>query len=202
MYYENDWRADSAAGSGRQSPIGRHAVAGRMSKRQVLLVHDADSVSSHFGTLDGEFVSSASTDVVVRRGVQYVIDVVLSSAVPQVLLPLFLLLPKDPDGSVKSGPLTLTLYSIYGIVWLLFVIWYWILRPARTGRTWGMALLGLRVVRTDGSALRVVHTFLRTLLLIVDGIAGGLLGLVVMLVSERNQRVGDMAAGTLVIRDR
>jgi uncharacterized RDD family membrane protein YckC len=41
---------------------------------------------------------------------------------------------------------------------------------------------------------------IRTLLRLVDGLFGYLVGFVVVLASDKNQRLGDMAAKTLVVR--
>ena len=64
-----------------------------------------------------------------------------------------------------------------------------------------MGWLGLRIVReSDGGVPTLGALSLRWLLLIVDGILGGVVGLVVMLTQARHQRLGDMAAHTLVVR--
>ncbi|NUQ98639.1 MAG: hypothetical protein HOY79_19495 [Streptomyces sp.] len=75
------------------------------------------------------------------------------------------------------------------------------LRPARTGQTWGMRLVGIRVVKADRSPLTVNAAFLRALLSLIDGMACGL-AVIVMARSLRRQRPADVVAGTLVVRDR
>lgn len=67
------------------------------------------------------------------------------------------------------------------------------------GRTPAMALMGLRIVRVDGTPPSLGQHVGRALLLVVDTILGGLLGWIVILCSRRRQRVGDHAAGTLVV---
>jgi hypothetical protein len=71
------------------------------------------------------------------------------------------------------------------------------------GRTLGKAALGLRVVRTDGAPIGLVQAALRGALGLVEvwGTLGSL-GFIVMLFSSRDQRLGDMAAGALVLRER
>jgi uncharacterized RDD family membrane protein YckC len=71
------------------------------------------------------------------------------------------------------------------------------------GRTPGKAALGLRVVRTDGAPIGLVQAALRGALGLVEvwGTLGSL-GFIVMLFSSRDQRLGDMAAGALVLRER
>ncbi|HEY8545195.1 MAG TPA: RDD family protein [Acidimicrobiales bacterium] len=72
------------------------------------------------------------------------------------------------------------------------------------GRTPGKAALGLRVVGTDGTPVRFVQAFLRAIIGIVDFllVPVGFVAVVSCLLSPRDQRLGDVAAGTLVVRDR
>ncbi|MFF0745432.1 RDD family protein [Streptomyces sp. NPDC004111] len=142
------------------------------------------------------------TRVVVRRGLQWYVDGVLSALLLLPPLALFLLLPTDEDGATLRPAWALVLFAVWGLLSLLVYVWYWVVRPARTGRTWGMSLFGLRVVRLDGRPLTYGGSFLRAVLLVVDGMCAGLVGLVAMLVTPRRQRLGDLAAGTVVIRDR
>lgn len=71
------------------------------------------------------------------------------------------------------------------------------------GRTPGKRLTGLRVVRDGGWPIRFMPSAVRNLLRIIDfmpGLYG--LGIVVVFATPRNQRLGDLAAGTLVVRER
>ncbi len=59
--------------------------------------------------------------------------------------------------------------------------------------------MGLRVTMADGSPADMRAIAVRTVLRVVDGIAFYVVGLIVMLVTgERRQRLGDLAAGTIV----
>ena len=71
-----------------------------------------------------------------------------------------------------------------------------------SGRTPGKRWTGLRVVRLDGGPVTFTTSAVRNLLRLVDGLLGYAVGVVVILVSSRNQRLGDLAAGTLVVRER
>ncbi|MEA2411956.1 MAG: hypothetical protein QOC77_2517, partial [Thermoleophilaceae bacterium] len=80
-----------------------------------------------------------------------------------------------------------------GILWVM---------QGRTGKTPGKAMMGIQVVNAEGRPPGVLRAFLRYILLIVDEfpyILPMLTGFIVALNSERNQRVGDMAAGTFVV---
>jgi uncharacterized RDD family membrane protein YckC len=71
------------------------------------------------------------------------------------------------------------------------------------GRTPGKAVLGLRVVTTEGAPVRFRHAAIRALLGLVDfAIAGGFFAVVFILLTRDNQRLGDLVAGTLVLRER
>jgi uncharacterized RDD family membrane protein YckC len=70
------------------------------------------------------------------------------------------------------------------------------------GRTLGKAVMGLRVVRADGGPIGFRHAAVRGALGLIEVfVTLGSLGLFVMLLSGRDQRLGDMAAGTLVLRE-
>ena len=71
------------------------------------------------------------------------------------------------------------------------------------GRTPGKMLLGLRVVTVEGAPIRFRHAAVRAGLGIVDFLVGaGSVAIVSALLTRRSQRLGDLAAGTIVIRDR
>jgi uncharacterized RDD family membrane protein YckC len=75
-----------------------------------------------------------------------------------------------------------------------------VLLEGLTGASVGKHIVGLRVVRRDGSKPGIGWAALRTLLLwIPDGILGGIVGLIVASINGDHQRVGDMAAGTYVV---
>ncbi|MGI8539921.1 MAG: RDD family protein [Rubrobacteraceae bacterium] len=60
---------------------------------------------------------------------------------------------------------------------------------------------GIKVVREGtGEAPGLGKAAIRTVLRIVDGLFFYLVAFVMVLVSGKNQRLGDMAAGTLVVR--
>jgi uncharacterized RDD family membrane protein YckC len=71
------------------------------------------------------------------------------------------------------------------------------------GRTPGKRVNGLRVVRSGGRPITFSRSALRNILRLIDILPGMYaVGMTVMFISSRNQRVGDLAAGTYVVRDR
>lgn len=73
-----------------------------------------------------------------------------------------------------------------------------------TGRSPGKAALGLRVVTVEGAPISARHAFIRSALGLVDFllVPGGLVAVLVALFSARSQRLGDVFAGTMVLRER
>jgi uncharacterized RDD family membrane protein YckC len=72
-----------------------------------------------------------------------------------------------------------------------------------SGRTPGKRATGLRVLRTDGSPEDAVASLVRNVLRLVDGLPLFYVpGIVSILATKRNQRLGDLAAGTIVVRER
>jgi uncharacterized RDD family membrane protein YckC len=71
-------------------------------------------------------------------------------------------------------------------------------------RTPGKAMLGLRVIAVDGTPVRFPQAFLRAVAGIADFllIPFGFIALVSVLLTPRDQRLGDLMAGTLVVRER
>lgn len=94
----------------------------------------------------------------------------------------------------------LVLFLIFSAYFILFE-WLW------NGQTPGKRLMRLRVIRDDGRPVTLWEAIARNLLRICDAVPGFILpvysiGLIVIFLSSRDQRVGDIFAGTVVIRER
>jgi uncharacterized RDD family membrane protein YckC len=72
------------------------------------------------------------------------------------------------------------------------------------GRTVGKRAMGLRVVTVDGAPISFRHSSIRSVLAIIDFLLPpiGVVATWTVLLSSRNQRVGDLLAGTIVLRER
>jgi uncharacterized RDD family membrane protein YckC len=90
-------------------------------------------------------------------------------------------------------------------VTLFFVLWgyYPLFEGLWNGRTPGKRLQRLRVVRTDGQPVTWAPVLVRNLIRIIDWLPGYYVaGAVLILLTKRSQRLGDLAAGTIVVRER
>ncbi|GHE11676.1 RDD family protein [Streptomyces alanosinicus] len=71
------------------------------------------------------------------------------------------------------------------------------------GRSLGKLAFGLRVVRDDGGPIRFRHALVRGAVGVVEILLSfGVIACIASLVSERGRRLGDVFAGTLVVRER
>jgi uncharacterized RDD family membrane protein YckC len=70
------------------------------------------------------------------------------------------------------------------------------------GRTPGKRLVGIRVVRTDGAPVGAPESLVRNLLRAVEVPLGYAPGVLAVALGPRRQRLGDLVAGTLVVRER
>lgn len=72
-----------------------------------------------------------------------------------------------------------------------------------SGRTPGKRATGLRVVTVGGAPVRFMTSAIRNVLRLVDLLPGVyMVGIIAIVATKRNQRLGDLAAGTLVVRER
>jgi uncharacterized RDD family membrane protein YckC len=94
-------------------------------------------------------------------------------------------------------------WSSRAIVIIFFfpvLIYSIVLESVFEGQTIGKKITKIKVVKLDGYQASFGDYIVRWLLRLVDNnMLGGLIGLIAMMVSEKTQRIGDMAAGTAVI---
>ena len=99
----------------------------------------------------------------------------------------------------NSGIGTVIVLIIYGT---LFVFYDLIFEIFMNGQSVGKRIMKIKVISLDGGQPRVGQYFMRWLFRIVDFLLTwpGLVALIAAAVSEKTQRVGDMVAGTILIR--
>ena len=103
------------------------------------------------------------------------------------------------SGFVTAGLIVVLFLVIFGYP-VLFELF-------NQGRTPGKAAVGLRVVRSDGNPISPSASLIRNLLRLIDGwtaltVVLFPIGFVAAFTTRHCQRLGDLAAGTVVIRER
>ena len=93
--------------------------------------------------------------------------------------------------------------AFYFVWWFLIIFGYDVLfETLGNGRTIGKRAVGIRVVRAGGHPVGFLTSAVRNLLRVIDFLPAAYgVGITSILVTTRNQRLGDIAAGTLVVRD-
>jgi uncharacterized RDD family membrane protein YckC len=139
--------------------------------------------------------------VVLRRFLQYALDILLIyvatiSATLWGVAASYSLVIVGAPGKVLYLPLVMLIAVSFGCT-----LWLEVWTPYRNGgSTPGMRRLGLRVVRLDGGQPSLRDYLVRWLLFAVDGLFLYLVGVVLIIVTPRHQRFGDIVARTVVVR--
>ena len=128
----------------------------------------------------------------ITRGVAYFLDLIIIMAALQALSPLFnaMAVVHDLGGGLV---LLIKFAAMEGFRMLSELIW--------RGKTLGKKMMGLRVIDERGLKLRPSQVVVRNLLRFVDFLpllyaVGG----TICLFNSRSQRLGDLVAGTVVVR--
>lgn len=162
--------------SGVQPSEVKPAVRGIVTPEAVVLEFETASVGSR--------AMAQAIDVLVRVGLVFVLSMVL--------------------GIIAAG-LTETMLVITFIVTGFVLIFGYpvVCEQIWNGQTVGKRALGLRAVTTEGAPVRFRHSAIRSMLGLVDFLLlpPGVPATLSVLLTARNQRLGDLAAGTMVLRE-
>ncbi len=123
-------------------------------------------------------------DVAVRAGLLYALVFVLGAA-----------------GFVIDE--TVVVVTLIVAVFAVVFVYPVVFETGWNGRTPGKMVIGLRVVTIEGAPVRFRHAAIRSAVGIVDFLVGaGSVAIITALATRQSQRLGDLAAGTIVIRER
>ena len=104
--------------------------------------------------------------------------------------------------SKLSLPSGFSLFFFLCVVYLPILGYSFLCEMFNHGQSFGKKLINIRVVKVDGSTPSIGSYLLRWLLFPIDGPITSGLGLLVVLLNKNNQRLGDLAAGTMVIKEK
>jgi uncharacterized RDD family membrane protein YckC len=124
-----------------------------------------------------------------------------------VMLILFIGGSIHPALSGKEGALEGVSFAVMLVIYIIFMVfllsYHLIFEWAWKGQTPGKRVLRIRAVNDDGTFMSFTGVLLRNIFRIVDMLpAGYAAGLVAMRLNKKRKRIGDYAAGTIVIRER
>ncbi len=131
----------------------------------------------------------------VSRFLALVVDwAIITTAIYVLSIPIGMI-PKIASDVASAA--TVLLYFVLNIGYGVLFEWLW------NGRTLGKRTVGLRVADANGLNLTFAQVLIRNLLRSIDSLpVFYLVGGIVMVTNNRLQRLGDLAAGTIVLRTR
>jgi len=104
---------------------------------------------------------------------------------------LFLGEPNDEGGKTVTG--------VIGFIPFIFWLIYFVIPESFQGSTLGHYLVDLKVVNLDGTKILFRQALKRRILDLIDILFYGIPAFIAVKNSDRNQRIGDMWAKTLVV---
>lgn len=125
-------------------------------------------------------------------------DRILAALVDYAVIGGWFILTLALPGRIGINPGTFHLFLVFIPVGLYDLISEWLLN----GRSVGKLARGIRVVMLDGSQPTLGAYLIRWLLRIVESVAfiGGIVPIITVAANGRGQRLGDIAAGTTVVK--
>lgn len=130
-----------------------------------------------------------------RRAVAYIIDLIVCYGTVAMAAVIVAIAGADFSDSTARAGIGLILLLVFVAQWVYFVLW-----EGLRGTTPGKMALGLRVLTTDGRPIAFAASAIRNVLRAADVLPTAyLVGLGAMFATQRFQRLGDLAAGTMVV---
>jgi len=104
------------------------------------------------------------------------------------------------DSGFPFKPLIFMGFMLAGFLWMFFVIFAFGFLEGKWGQTPGKWVLKIEVVGTDLKRCGFGRGLIRNLLMFVDGFFNFMVGILLVGLTDNWQRVGDMAARTIVVK--
>lgn len=166
---------------------------------EILIIETPERVQLAFSLAS---IGNRFLAVAIDHAIQYVIMIIVTVV--------FISSTSGFSALVEFGGNEFSKWTIAVLILLIFLIftgyfvffeWLW------NGQTPGKRLMKLRVLREDGRPITFWEALARNLLRLFDAVPGVVvpvysLGLISIFMSNRDQRIGDLFAGTVVVRER
>jgi uncharacterized RDD family membrane protein YckC len=164
---------------------------------ETLVIETPERVPLHFAlaSIGNRFLACA-----IDHGLQVFVMIIMAIA--------FILIAEFVDfgGSLNAAPkwVYAILILVVAFIWTsYFILFEWLWNGQTPGKRW----LKLRVIREDGRPITFWEAAVRNLLRIFDmmpflGIPFYSIGIISLFLTKKDQRVGDLVAGSVVVRER
>ena len=170
---------------------------------ETLIIETPERVSLHFALAS---IGNRFLAVAIDHFIQYFTYIVIAWAFLS-LAGIGNPMQETSEGGILSEMPKWTIALLILVSFLLFSGYFILFEWLWNGQTPGKRLMKLRVIREDGRPITLWESIARNLLRIFDAIPGLVVpiysvGLMTIFFSSRDQRIGDMFAGTVVVRER
>ena len=120
------------------------------------------------------------------------------------VLAAFIAILNASGGDLSVNQLAPWIIAVLGLVAFLFFWGYYIFfEMLWNGQSPGKRWAGLRVIRLNGTPITLSESLIRNLARLVDLLPAAYgIGIITMFIDQQSRRLGDLAAGTLVVYDR
>jgi uncharacterized RDD family membrane protein YckC len=168
-------------------PLLLALILSSLMKKHRVCEHQAGSVTMPFASI-------------IRRAFSQMIDFFVLGA-PAIVGALLLFPIFDMEKMFRSGPFPLVGIGLMlgEVVWGIFCLLAYSFLEGKWGATPGKWIVGIRVLGTDLHPCGFGRALVRNLLKFIDGFFNFMVGILLAALSESWQRLGDMAARTVVV---
>lgn len=137
------------------------------------------------------------------RATAMIIDQVLLTVVNIVLVfALVFILESDFIFSVGGYPGWIIAVWVL-VLFIINVGYFFFSEYFFNGKTIGKNIIGIRVIQENGHSITLLSAFIRNLLRVIDMLPTGyFVGMILVFLNSKHKRLGDMAAGTIVVHER
>jgi uncharacterized RDD family membrane protein YckC len=131
------------------------------------------------------------------------LDTIIVGVLQLVVLVILVVVLNALDGSILAEQFSAWLVAILGLIGAVFYWGYYIFfEMLWNGQSPGKRWVGLRVIRADGTPITLSESLIRNLARLVDFLPAAYgIGIITMFIDKQSRRLGDLAAGTLVVQD-
>ncbi|WP_242157775.1 RDD family protein [Aestuariivivens sediminis] len=140
------------------------------------------------------FTAASVGERILAYGIDWIIKIAYIVVIYQVMFNLFRI-----DEAVRDMD-QWSQISIYALFYMPVVVYTLVFESLLDGQTPGKRIMKIKVVKIDGYQASFADFLIRWFMRIVDlNIMTGIVALIAIITSSKNQRLGDLAAGTAVI---
>jgi len=145
-----------------------------------------------------ETIKMTNTDIFARRAGAIILDGILLGVLFFVLMMIL--------GAIGMSAGRRPMFALIGIGYLIAIVvtfLYFVLLegPMGNGQTLGKKVLGIKVTTEDGKALSYGKSAIRNILRVIDMLPTlYVVGIILIFMTEKDQRLGDIVAKTIVVK--